>query len=152
MSWTTEQIQNALFVSLGATVVILGATIYAGHKGKFKAHITLVGLFLVVFLVTVYFAELLGTHFDFEKYPHVSHPVHLTFAITGGLGAVGPVGTGFMHWLGKVSKKVHRVVVVVWSAIIVLALLTGFWMLSNATLRAEFGGPGSPGVAPIQSD
>lgn len=152
MDLTTAQIQSALFACLGATVVVLGATIYAGHKGKFKAHISLVGIFLVVFLVTVYFAELLGTHFDFEKYPHISHPIHLTFAFSGGLGVLGPLGTGFMHWRGKVSKKVHRGVVIVWSSIIVLALVTGGWMLSNATLRPEFGGPGSAGVAPVQSD
>ncbi len=104
MNWNSVQLQNGLFVSLGVTVAVLAATIYAGRKGNFKAHISLVGLFLVVFLVTVYFAEALGEHFDFVGHPHISHPIHLTFAILGGLGALAALGTGVLHWRGKVSR------------------------------------------------
>lgn len=152
MSWTTDQLQTGLFASLGVTVVVLGAAIYAAHKSKVKAHISLIGVFLVVFAVTVYFAEMLGLRFDFENHPHISHKIHLTFAVLTGLGTLGPLSTGFQHWRGKVARKTHKVVALVWGVGVVLALLTGFWMLKNSTLKAEFGGPTPAGIAPVQSD
>ncbi len=153
MEWTTEQLEIGLYVCLGLTVAVLGATIFLAHKGKVRAHIGGVGVFLVVFLVTVYFADTYGRHFDFSD-PHVSYAIHMTLAILTSVLVLAPLGTGFQHWRGKCSKKLHKISVWTWGVTVALSLGSGAWMITNAELKAEHGGPakGPDGIAPAKSD
>jgi len=131
MSHSTAQL--GLFVSLGITVAVLFAAMYLGHKQKTHAHMAGIGGFLVAFLVTVFFAEMLGRHYDFTD---PSFTIHLSLAVLTSLGTVAPLYTGFTHWKGKSTLRNHRLVVAVWLVGVVSALGTGGWMLSAGTLKA----------------
>jgi len=124
--------QMGLFVSLAVTVVVLLAAMYWGHKKQLKAHLAGVGVFLVVFLVTVFFAEMLGRHYSFTQ---PSFGVHLTVAILTSLGTVAPLLTGHQHWKGKATLRAHRLVVSVWLVGIIAAVGTGMWMLTSGQLN-----------------
>lgn len=131
MSHSAAQI--GLFTSLGITVAVLFGSMYLGHKKKIHAHMTGVGCFLIAFLVTVFFAEMLGRHYDFKD---PSFTIHLSLAVLTSLGTVAPLYTGFTHWKGKTTLRGHRLVVAVWLVGVVSALGTGGWMLSAGELKA----------------
>ena len=86
--------------------------------------------FLITFVITVGFAEALGRRYDFSD-PHISYPIHLTLAILATGLTLVPMGTGIQHWRGKCERKTHKVVAAVWFAFVVLALVTGVWMLTQ---------------------
>lgn len=125
--------QLGLFVSLGVTVVVLFGAMFLGHKKKTNAHIAGIGLFLVVFLITVFFAEMTGRHYTFSD---PSFTIHLTLAVLTSLGTVAPLYTGYSHWKGKATLSTHKRVAAVWLLGVVAALGTGGWMLSAGTLKA----------------
>jgi ABC-type iron transport system FetAB permease component len=143
MNATVTQLQTGLFTSLGATVLVLAIAVILAHKHKVNAHIAMICVFLVVFVTTVFFAEALGRHYDFN---HISKPIHLSLAIFTTIFVLAPLTSGFLHWRNeRVSRKAHQRIAWVWATFVVLSLVTGAWMLSNGTLKT------SPSV-PAQSD
>lgn len=133
---TTAALHTGLYASLAVTVVVLAGAIFLAHKRKTNAHIAGIGLFLVSFVITLYFAETLGRRYDFEAW---SYRTHMVFAITGALGAVAPLLSGFLHWRDpkKVSRGLHKKISLTWFAVIVGALATGGWMLSAGSVKPE---------------
>jgi hypothetical protein len=92
-------------------------------------------VFLVVFVITVGFAEALGRRYTFN---HISYPIHLSLAIFSTLFVLAPLTSGFLHWRDqRVSREAHKRIAWVWIVFVVLSLLTGAWMLSNGTLRDQ---------------
>jgi hypothetical protein len=125
--------QIGFYASLGLTVAVLAVSMYLGHKAKTKAHIATVATFLVVFLVTVFFAEMLGRFYTTSS---PSDVIHLTIAVLTSIGTAAPLYTGFQHLKGKATLKTHRKVVAVWLVGIVSAVGTGIWMLSASERKA----------------
>ena len=134
---TVAELQIGLFVSLGITVVILVTAMWLDHKHKTKPHIAMICVFLPCFLVTVGFADALGLRYDFPTAPLA---IHLTLAITASLGTLAPLITGSLHWRGgekRVRRVTHRNIALGWFGLVVLALLTGGYMLTTGTLKPD---------------
>jgi hypothetical protein len=146
MDFTTEQLQTGLGASLTATVVIIGIALVLAHQHRAKAHIAFIGLFLLAFLVTLYFAETLGRRYTFD---HISYPIHMSIAIFTAGFTLAPLITGTLHYKGKAERKTHMWVSRAWGVCLVLALVTGGWMISNGTLKAAT--PSGADVAPVGS-
>lgn len=146
MDFTTSQLQVGLGASLTVTVVLIGIALLLAHQHRAKAHIAFIGLFLVSFLVTLGFAETLGRRYDFD---HISYPIHMTIAIFTAGFTLAPLISGARHYKGKAERKTHMSIARVWGVSLVLALITGGWMISNGTLKSV--APGGSDVAPVGS-
>jgi hypothetical protein len=135
-----QQLIVGLFASLAVTVVALVATLWTAHKHLVAAHIKAVIAFVVLLLVTLFFAESLGQRFDFEPTPM---RIHLTLAYLTTAALLGPLVTGVQHWRGKLRRATHVWVVRAFLAILVPTLATGFWMFTER--RPKPPGPAAPG-------
>jgi hypothetical protein len=124
----SERTLVCLLVSYAATGVALGAAMFFGHKHRVKQHIALIGVFLVGFAVTVYFADRTGTFFTFEPR---SKAIHLPLAYTATGCSLLPLLTGFLHWRGKSSLRAHRVAILVFLSVFAAASVTGVLMLET---------------------
>src|SRR5262245_51448034 len=130
------------YASLVATLVALGASLFFAHKHRAEAHIAGVALFAVLLLVTLVFAEMLGTRFDFDA---TASKIHLGLAFTTAGFLIVPVSTGIMHYKGKMTRSTH-----VWTARVFLALAvatigTGYWMLTTRIPQAPAAQAPAPG-------
>ena len=122
------------FVSLGAVVVTLVVAIAFAKKKRIPAHVKAVGALLVCLVATLGFAEALGQRYTFEA---TSHDIHMPIAFVTALGLGLPLVTGMLTWKGKVSPKAHKVAVAFWLLCVVAAVVTGLWMLSEATPKEQ---------------
>jgi len=131
---STSALQVGLFASLGATVVVLAIAMWLAKQHRIKAHIGGVVGFLVLFGVTLVFAETLGRRYDFAE---PAYTIHLTLAFTATALAVVTVGTGIYHYrrMAKESLRAHKVSIGLFLVGIVAALGTGVWMLAEGTLK-----------------
>lgn len=80
-----------LFLAL--TLVALGVTVVSGFKARRKIHIPAVATSVVLLLVTIYYAEQLGTQYDLESAGAI-YPIHLFFAKTSTPAYLLPIITG----------------------------------------------------------
>ena len=131
---TTEQLFVGFVSALGVSVAVLVAAMVCAHKKMVRAHVGLVGGFLVTFLVTLGFAEVLGRRYTFAE---PIYTIHMGLAIFTTLALGVPLVTGVRHWYGKGGRGVHTRSVGVWLVCLVLALVTGVWMLYTATPIAD---------------
>jgi hypothetical protein len=123
-----ERTLICLLVSYGATGVALGVAMFLGHKHKVKAHIATIGVFLVGFLITVYFADRTGTFYTFEPR---SKAIHLPLAFTATACSLLPISTGVLHWSGKASLRAHHIGILVFLVTFAAASVTGVLMLQT---------------------
>jgi hypothetical protein len=108
------------------TGVALFSGMWAGHKSRVKTHLLLIGLFLVGFAVTIYFADATGRHFTFDAQRLA---VHMPCAYTATLATLLPVITGFRKWRGSGSLFAHRAAIGLFMVPFVAASVTGILML-----------------------
>jgi hypothetical protein len=120
---------QGFFAAFGSTGVALAIGMALGRARKIPAHIAAIATFLLLFLVTVGFAEAVGRRYHFEK---LSKIVHLPLAISAAFAAFGPVVTGWRRWREQGSLRAHRIAIVVFLGLFVLATGTGLNMLSTA--------------------
>jgi hypothetical protein len=146
MDLTVGQLQVGLGTSLAVTVLLLVVAVWFAHKHQVKQHIIFIAIFLVAFVVTVAFAEGLGRQYVFH---HISYPIHLSIAIFTTFFTLVPLLSGFFHLKGKTQRVTHVRIAGAWAVCIVLALVTGFWMVSEGTLKSEARGAGE--IAPVTS-
>jgi hypothetical protein len=126
-----NEAERTLACFLGAyafTGVALGAAMVLGHKGRVRAHISLILVFLAGFVVTIYFADRTGTYFGFEPR---AQSIHMPLAYAGTASALLPVTTGLLHWLKKGSLFLHRAAIGVFLLAFVAASATGGYMLTT---------------------
>ena len=138
---TVDQLLVAFFVFLAISVVTLFIAMGLAVKHKTNAHIGTVWGFVALLLVTLYFAETLGTHYDFET---TSITVHLSIAVVTSISLPVVLTSGFLHWRGKVSLKTHKVLVGIWLVMVFASLGTGGWMLSAADRKVAPGSEQAP--------
>jgi hypothetical protein len=136
-----EQLQFGLLVSSAVSASLLGLAIYLAHRHLVRAHLVAVGGFLGSFLVTLYFAEVLGRRYEFD---HVSFPIHMAASGLTVATLLVVLGTGLGHWRGRVSRTAHKGAVWAFGVSLALALTTGAWMLRHGELRL----PAEPHLAP----
>ena len=70
------EIVTGFLLFLALTLVALGVTVVSGFKARRKIHIPAVAVSVVLLLVTIYYAEQLGTQYDL-KAAGVIYPIHL---------------------------------------------------------------------------
>lgn len=135
-----DAVLYGFFTALGVTVVALGVALWLAHVHKPRGHIAAIVGFLLAFLATVGFAELLGRHYDFATIPYWVH-MPLAFATTG--FSLVPIWSGWQHWTGSKhhTRERHQLLARVFLAGVVLALGTGVWMLATGT-RKDQAAPG----------
>ena len=119
---------SAFLLSLTITLLLFGAVVLTGLFGLRRQHLGLVFAATASLAVTVYYAKLLGEIYDLES-AGWSTPVHLMTAKIATAAILGPILTGVMTWRNVVHVRKHRVAVLVFLALVVLALATGAWMI-----------------------
>lgn len=119
----------AAFLCTGAA---LGTALALGRARRIRGHIAAVVVFLLLFVVTVGFAEAVGRRYRFDA---TAEHVHLPIAISGALAALGPVVTGFRRWRGRGSLRAHRVAIGIFLSFFVAATTTGVIMMSTGVAR-----------------
>ena len=87
------EIVTGFLLFLALTLVALGVTVVSGFKARRKIHIPAVAVSVVLLLVTIYYAEQLGTQYDL-KAAGVIYPIHLFFAKTSTPAYLLPIITG----------------------------------------------------------
>jgi len=114
------------------TLVALGAAAYSGRRARRKAHIPLVLLTALLLAVTIYYAKQLGGIYDLESAGLIT-PVHLAIAKIATAALLLPILSGLATLKNYECFKWHKRLA--WSviAMIVLAALTGTWMILAAT-------------------
>ncbi len=127
---SADQTLIAFFVAYAFTGVALFSGMWAGHKAKVKTHLLLIGVFLVGFAVTIYFADATGGFFKFEE-RRVS--IHMPCAYTATGATLLPIVTGFRKWRGGGSLLAHRAAILLFLLPFVAASATGIWMLLSRT-------------------
>jgi len=135
---TNDQLLIGFYGFLSVTVVTLLVAIGLAHKHRARAHIVAVGVFLVLLVTSLGFAEVLGRRYEFD---HISYTIHLPLALFTSAFMLVPLITGIQHWRGKVTRKAHKVLAWVWVGFVVASLVTGKWMLDNGTLKPEYATP-----------
>ncbi len=128
MDFSLEQLEVGLYVSMSVTVVTLVGAIGLAIAHRPQAHIAGIATFLVSFLITLYFAETFGRHYTFDS---TAQTIHFVFAFSSTPGTVVPLVTGYRHWKGVGTLKVHRMVARIWFTAVLASLGTGVWMLTT---------------------
>ena len=127
----SERTLYCLLGSYAVTGVLLFTAMFFGHKKRVKSHIAMIGLFLVGFVITLYFAETLGrVYFNFEEQ---RKKIHLPLAYVATGATLLPLATGWRKWRGSGSLFAHRAAIFGFLAPFVLASATGVWMLLSKT-------------------
>jgi type IV secretory pathway VirB2 component (pilin) len=129
---TDDPLVWALWVSLALTTVSLVQVLRFGRAGRVPAHLRAVGLFLVLFVIAVGFAETVGRRYRFDRTLEL---IHLPIAITGALAVFGPLVTGWRRWRGRGSLRAHRIAIVIFLVLFVAATATGVLMIRTGVPR-----------------
>jgi heme A synthase len=114
------------------TLAFLGAAVYSGRQAKRKVHLPCVAGAVVCLLVTIYYAEQLGTLYDLETAGIVT-PVHLFLAKTTTLAYLAPVFTGVRTIRNQSARKTHGKVAYFVLLMTVLTAATGAAMVFMST-------------------
>jgi hypothetical protein len=128
MDFSLGQLELGLYISMSITVVVLLGALGLAVTHRPRAHIAGIATFLVSFLITLYFAETYGRHYTFDS---TAQTIHFVFAFSSTPGTVVPLVTGYRHWTGSGTLKVHRLVARIWFAAVLASLGTGVWMLTT---------------------
>lgn len=137
---STEALLIGFFAALGATVLALGVALWLAHVHRPRGHIAAIAAFLLAFVATIGFAELLGQRYEFAPLPY---RVHMPIAFATTLFSLAPLWSGWMHWQGKRTRERHQLLARVFLVGVVLSLGTGVWMLATGTRKD----PAAAGVA-----
>ena len=130
---TEAQTTVAVFLAVyAATGIALFTAMFLGHKGRVNAHIAAILVFLAGFAVTVYFADRTGRVYDLDARWKA---IHLPLAFTATAATLLPVATGFLHWRGKTSLRLHKAAIVLFLLPFVAASVTGGIMLVHSTAK-----------------
>ncbi len=116
------------------TVVSLLVALVTGFRRLRRAHLWVGPGTIVLLVITVLLTEQLASRYDF---PAAVKETHLLWAKAGGLLALPVVLTGLWLWRSERARLLHRIVVLVWLVVVLIATGTGIWMFSQGTLRPQ---------------
>jgi len=118
-------------LSLALTLVALGVTVVSGFKARRKVHLPAVATSVVLLLVTIYYAEQLGTLYDLET-AGVIKPIHLFFAKLTAPAYLLPIVSGFRTLKRPSNRSLHRKLAFLILALTVISAATGAAMVFMA--------------------
>src|SRR5262245_37476634 len=119
---TQDPFVQGFFASFGVAGVVLAVALVLGRTRRIRAHMVAVALFVVLFFVTIGFAEAVGRRYDFDPGARI---VHLPIAIAGGLSMLGPIATGWRRWRGRGSLRAHHAAIAIFLLLFAAATGTG---------------------------
>lgn len=115
------------------TVLLLVAALWTGWSRRRRIHLWLGPLTMVMLAITIVLTEQLVARYEF---PADIKAIHLPFAKAGGLLALPVIATGLWLWRSERARIWHRVAVLLWLAVVLIATGTGLWMFRNGVVRA----------------
>ena len=120
-----------LAVLLPVTLAFLGGAVVTGLRARRRAHLAFVSGTVLALGAAVVFAARLGNLYDLEAAGWIT-PVHLFLArvATGGVLVVLTTGALTLHSAGR--RPLHRATVGAFLLLVVLAAVTGLWMILAA--------------------
>lgn len=118
-------------VMLAVTVLLLGGVVATGMRGRLRVHLALVATAVLSLVVTIWFAEQLGDHYDLDS-AGVITPIHLTFAKIATLSYVLPLVTGLRTLKDRRKKPLHFKSAMLVLALTLVTFVTGLWMILAA--------------------
>lgn len=118
------------WVSFVVTLGLVSATVVLGLRRRRRPHLVLALTAIASLTVTIVLAERLGAT---RSFPPQILRVHLWFAKSATLALVPVVVTGVMLWRQPRRRWLHRVAVLLFLALVVVATVTGTWMFSLST-------------------
>jgi len=124
-------IVTGFILFLGLTLVALGVTVVTGFKARRKIHLPAVATSVVLLLVTIYYAEQLGTLYDLEAAGAI-YPIHLFFAKTTTPAFLLPIITGVRTIKHGGMIRWHRNVAFLVLLLTVITAATGAAMVYMA--------------------
>lgn len=101
------EIVTGFLLFLALTLVALGVTVISGFKARRKIHIPAVAVSVVLLLITIYYAEQLGTQYDLESAGAI-YQVHLFFAYTSTPAYLLPIVTGLRTLKRPATLRWHK--------------------------------------------
>lgn len=113
------------------TLVALGVAVVSGFKARRKIHIPAVATAVVLLLVTIYYAEQLGTQYDLESAGAI-YPIHLFFAKTTTPAYLLPIITGIRTLKRPATLVWHKRLAFLVLILTVLTAVTGTAMVLMA--------------------
>jgi hypothetical protein len=116
---------------LAATVLLLGAAVVTGLRGRVRLHLWTVGTTVVSLGLTIWSAEQLGELYDLDAAGAIK-PVHLALAKIATAGYLAPLITGWMTLRDRRHKRLHFRCAMAILVLTVTAAITGTWMLLAA--------------------
>jgi signal transduction histidine kinase len=126
----------ALLSLLIATTIALAFAAYTGSRGRRKPHLVCVSISVLLFLLTVFAAELLGRAYIFQP---AALAVHLWFAHAATVALLATAVTGMIRLQKGTAVRAHRGSVIAFAILLLLAVGTGGFMLQSGVPRAAEG-------------
>lgn len=123
----------AFWIAFVATLATLAGALWTGFRRRRRAHLLLGPVSLVCLAVAILLAERLASVRDFPREPL---RIHLWFAKSGALLALPVIVTGLLLWRSPRWRVAHRVCVVLFVAVTLIATGTGLWIFSQSTPKA----------------
>ena len=118
------------------TVLALVGVLWTGLRWRIKRrralHLGLVGVSVCLLVWTIIAALDLGTGYDLDSAGRI-YPVHMFLARLATLGLLLPVVTGLVTLRTGKQHRYHRQGALAAFSLIVLAAITGIWMILAAT-------------------
>ena len=118
------------------TVLALVGVLWTGFRWQVKRrrtlHLTLVGITVGLLVWTIFAALGLGEGYDLESAGTI-YPVHMFLAQAATLSLILPVVTGILTLRTAKRHRHHRLGALTAFTLILLAAITGIWMILVAT-------------------
>lgn len=122
------------WIAFVLTVTSLVAALVTGLRRWRRLHLWFGPLTIVLLAITVVLTEQLAACYDF---PADVKDTHLPWAKAGGLLALPVVLSGLWLWRSERARWPHRIAVLVWLVVVLVAVGTGIWMFAHGTLRPQ---------------
>ena len=116
---------TGFLIALAVTVVLLAGTLWSGFRGQRRAHVPFAVATILALLVAIYFAETVGTYWNFPDWPLW---IHLRFAWAGTILILPVAVSGILALRRPGSAPGHKKLVFVFLGVVLCAIATGTWI------------------------
>lgn len=116
---------TGFYIALAITVVLLVATLFTGFRRRRRAHVPLAVSTVLALLAAIYFAETIGSFWNFPKWPL---RIHLSFAWAGTILLLPVIVSGVLALRREGPAPGHKKIVFAFLAAVGCAICTGIWI------------------------
>lgn len=112
------------------TLVALAISVVSGLRQVRRLHLAVAPISMVLLAVAIVFAERMAA---VRSFPPDEMAIHLWFAKSAAVLALGVVATGLFLWRNPKARRIHLVCVVLFLVAAVTASATGVWVFGLST-------------------